>query len=720
MHEPAPPQSRPKAARSPRFGLRGSSATCLVAGLGILLGDVLCGGRPAWGQAVCLPLPRLLTTMPMGGRAGTTFDIEVAGSHVDGATGLRFSHPGITAVPAAETGRFVVTIAADVPVGAYEAALVAPAGCSASRIFSVGTLTEVVRRTPAIDESPLDIAVGSIVNGVARPQAIDVYRLDARAGRRLLVECAAPGIDSRMQPVVVLAAVDGRDLAVERRGGVLDFTPTSAGPLLVKVHDLCFRGGREFFYRLVVQEAEPDAEPVRHPVAPRVASYSWPPVGLAASPDRIEHEPLAAAGPAATIERIGLPCDVGGRFFPAADVDTFEFTATAGEVWWVELASQRLGVATAPAAAVVRVVDDEAGERLVDVLELGEIAAPIRPSSNFYSYDGPPYDAGSPDLLGRLAIEQTGTYRISLRDRFGGTRDEPHSDWRLVIRPAAPDFALVGWGLHMELRNGDRNDLSKPLALRRGATVAVEVAVFRRDGFAGPIDLDVEGLPPGVTARGIGVPPGGTRGLVLLTAAADAVVAPTPLRIVGRATVDGTAVDRPCRMASVAWPVKDHSQEIPLTRLVADPCVSVSTIEEAPLTITAGSAGAVLEAVAGSKVTVPLQIVRRAEFSGGLIRLKAFGAGFEAFPAVEVPLAADTAEAVLDLEALGTAPGRHTLAFYGTVIVNYVPPAAAGPDGQAEPAAVETAEIVVSAPFTLIVTAPTEQTAATAVDKERS
>lgn len=675
-------------------------------------------------QSVCLPLPRLLTTMPMGGMAGTTFDVTTTGDHVTGATALRFSHPGLSAVPKKTDdgkdvpGTFVVTIAADVPAGAYEAALEAPTGLSASRVFCVGTHPEVVR--PG-DDAALAMPVGSIANGVARAQKLDTFTLSARGGRRLLIECAAPGIDSRMQPVVILADHDGRDLVVERRGGVLDFTPPADGTYLVKVHDLCFRGGREFFYRLVVQEADFGTDPPRHPVMPGVASCSWPPAGLAAVAARRETESGADG-----VEHVDLPCDIGGRFFPAADVDTFEFAATAGDIWWIEVASQRLGAPTAPAAAVVQVAAGEGGERLVDVLQLAEIAAPIKPSSNFYSYDGPPYNAGSPDLLGKLEIKETGTYRIALRDRFGGTRDEPRSDWRLVIRRAEPDFALAGWGLHMELRNGDRADLSKPLALRRGATVAVEVAAVRRDGFDGAIDLAVTGLPTGVTGHGLRIPPGKSRGLVLITAAADAAAAPTPLRIVGRATVDGREIERGCRMASVAWPVKDHSQEIPLPRLVADPYVSVSAAEDAPLTITTGTvdpaAGcAVIEAAAGSTVKVPLGLVRRSEFSGGLIRLKAFGEGFESFPVLEVPLTADSAEAVLDLKALKIPPGRHTLAFYGTAIVKYAPPAVPAADGtKAETKPVDTAEIVISQPVSLIVTPPVQQAAATTTEKERS
>jgi hypothetical protein len=279
---------------------RGTRTLLLIV---MLLIGLLVQPGTASAQSVCLPLPRLLTTMPMGGRAGTSLDVTVTGEHITGATALRFSHPGLSAVvkKAADgadvPGTFVVTIKADALPGAYEAAVVSPAGVSASRIFCVGSLPEVIR--PG-DDAPFEMPVGAIANGVARGQQIDTYRIAARGGRRLLIECAAPGIDSRMHPVVILADHEGRDLVVERRGGVLDFTPPSDGTYLVKVHDLCHRGGREFFYRLVVQEAEAGVEPPRHPIAPAVASFSWPPAGLAAAPARREAEPARSEAGAAS------------------------------------------------------------------------------------------------------------------------------------------------------------------------------------------------------------------------------------------------------------------------------------------------------------------------------------------------------------------------------------------------------------------------------------
>lgn len=447
--------------------------------------------------------------------------------------------------------------------------------------------------------------------------------------------------------------------------------------------------------------------PQTHPAVRGVSACSWPPAGLPAAAAVSEAEPNDAVP-----QPITLPCDVAGAFLTPADVDGYEFEAQEGEVWWIEVASERLGAPTDPAVVVQRVIGSGPDEQVEDVAELTDIPSPLRPSTNHYSYDGPPYDAGSADVLGSVTIKQSGRHRLRIRDLFGGTRAEPRSVYRLVVRRAAPDFALVGWGLHMELRNGDRNDLSKTPALRPGSTVAFEVVALRRDGFDGPITLEVDGLPPGVTAAGLTIPQGAGRGIVLLSAAADAPAGSTTLKIVGRATIGEGSVTRPCAIASVAWPVRDHWQEIPITRLLADPVVSVGSAETAPLTIELAAAGPI-EAVAGTTVRLPLRLAKRSEFSGGVLQLRAFGPGFEGLPAFDVPLAADAHEAVIDLEKLKIAPGEHTIAFYGIAIVRYRP---AVKPGAEPPAPSDTAEIVVSTPIRLRVTAPPGNAAAGTTD----
>jgi hypothetical protein len=653
---------------------------------------------PAFGQQVCLPLPRLLTIFPPGGPVGTEVEVVVSGERIEPAETMLFSHPALTATQKRDAdgkpvpNTFVVKIAADAPAGVHDAALVTALGISSARGFSVGTLPETVRtavNTTLASATPL--AVNAVCNASTTAQAIDHYRLELHRGQRIRVECHAAGIDSRLQPVIAIADEAGNDLAVERRDRPLDFTAATDGACIVKVHDLSFQGGPHCFYRLVVREPAADTAPP--PATRQVNAFSWPPTGL---PDRAAATEAEPNDLAAQAQQITLPCDIAGGFFTAGDIDTFEFDAAKGDVWWVEVASERLGAPTDPAATVQRSVEENGTDRWEDVAEFNDIASPLKPSSQGYSYDGPPCVTGSADVLGKLEIAVSGRHRLQLRDLFGGTRVEPRSDYRLVIRRAEPDFALVAWPLHMELRNGDRADLSKPFALRAGGTVAVEVVAMRRDGFDGDIELAVEGLPPGVTATGLSIPKSAVRGIVAITAADGASCGPVPLTIVGRATVAETAIVRPCQIASVAWPIRDHSAELPQPRLVSAPLLTASAAEPFPLSIRGSTTGPI-EAAAGATVTVPISLVRRGKLLGTVTQLRMFGQGFDKVAAVTVPLTADSHAFPLDLAKLAIGPGRHTFVLYGAATVAYQAPTV----GDTPAAAVDIAEIIVSEPIQL-------------------
>lgn len=626
------------------------------------------------GQSVCLPAPRLLTTMPMGGTVGSEVEVTITGEHLDDAGELTFSDPRITAVPKLnaegkpEPNKYVVTIAADCPPGLHEARIMTRLGISSSRIFSVGTLPEVTRTQPNTSPATaLELQVNSLCNAVMSVRAVDHYTFLGKQGQRVIVDCSTRGIDSKLDAVVIIADAAGRDLLVERRGGVLDFTVPTDGKYVIKVHELTFQGGPAHFYRLGLWELPPGEPIVRLPSTRPVHAFSWPLVGLAQEGALVENEPNNQPAQA---QKITLPCDIAGSFSPAADVDLFEFEAKQGEVWWIEVASERFGLPTDPAVLVQHVAPSESGEVLTDVVELSEIPSPVKVSSNGYAYDGPPYNAGTTDILGKLEIKQDGLHRLQLIDRFGGTRNDPRNVYRLVIRKAAPDFALVGWALHMELRNGDRNALSKPLALRGGITMALEVVALRRDGFAGEIELVMEGLPAGVTAQGLKIPAGQLRGIMLVTADQEAPRSFGSARFVGRSEIDGVQVERPCRLASMAWPIPDSWGEIPRPRLLADVPISVSGIDFAPITI-APPAGMVCEATVGEKLTIPLVLTRRSEFSGDTMQVRTMGAGFEQNPAFNLSLTQENAEAVLDLAALKTPPGEYVIAFYGGAVARY-------------------------------------------------
>ncbi len=635
---------------------------------------VLLMSSHVFAQAVCLPAPRLLTTTPMGGQVGTTVEVTITGEKIDDADMLSFSHSGIYATAKLnEAGQpianqYVVTIADDCPVGLHEARVMTRLGLSTSRVFTVGSLPEVMQVSSNTTlETAMPLQVDSVCNAKMTKQAVDYYTFEANAGQRIVVDCAAKGGDSKLNAVLIIADAQGNDLLVERRGGAVDFTAPEAGTYVVKMHDLTFNGGPHYFYRLVLQQATNGEMVPRLPSTSTVSSFSWPPPGLTDDSLMPEAEPNNQHAEA---QQITLPCDIGGSFFPAADVDTFEFTATKGDVWWVEVASERLGLPTDPSIVIQHVSGEGEQEKLTDVVELSDIGSPVKVSSNAYSYDGPPYNAGSTDILGKLEIAEDGVHRLQLHDLFGGTRNDPRNVYRLIIRKATPDFALVGWALHMNLRNGDRNALSKPIALRGGATMPLEVVVVRRDGFDGEIELSMDNLPEEVTATGLKIPAGQSKGIMLVSAAEDAPRGFTSAAFTGRATIDGETVTRPCRLASMAWPVPNAWSEIPSPRLLADVPVSACGVEQAPLTI-APAEDKVWELTVGGKLTIPLVHTKRCDFSGANLSLKTFGTGFDGAPAFEAPLNEEGSELIYDLEKLKTSPGEYTVALYGSAVAKY-------------------------------------------------
>jgi hypothetical protein len=613
----------------------------------------------AFAQLAGLPTPRLLTVMPMGGQAGSTVEVAITGTDIDDADALRFSDPKITAKAKtaadgkAEPGKFVVSIAPDAARGICDVRAVTHIGISSARAFAVGTLPEVTRaKANTALETALELKPNSVCNASVTAATADFYSFQATKGKRVVVDCSTADIDSRLIRVLIITDSQGRDLVVNRRGGPLEFTPPADGKHFIKVHSLTYEGGAEHFYRLALLDAaamEPSLPKSRTTV---VSAYSWMPDSPLAKqkPTSTEKEPNNQQSQA---QKITLPCDISGAFYPAADVDTFEFDGKRGDVWWIEVASQRLGLTTDPFVVVQRVTKDGATEKLSDVAELNDIPNPI---------DKAAYEAGSADVLGKLEIKDDGVYRLQLRDLFGGTRSNPKNSYRLMIRKAAPDFALVAWAFDAPNGPNYAQVPARPLALRGGGTMALQVAALRRDGFDGDIDLIAEGLPAGMTATGLKIPAGKTQGMILFTATEKAARAVANVKLTGRAQTNGVSVSRPCSLASIVWPVPNTAQEIPRGRLLDDVPVSISGFELSPLTIVPKE-NKVFEAKAGAKLNIPLALTWRGDHTTAL-KLKALTPGFEAMKETDIAVKAAGAEAVLDLAALKTAPGDYTLAFH--------------------------------------------------------
>src|SRR5437660_1176292 len=97
-----------------------------------------------------LPVARLLTVFPPGGKVGNEFEVVLTGADLDEANHLHFSHTGITAKQKLETNglpeanKFLVTIGTNVTPGICEARVIGRFGISNPRSFVVSELAEVI------------------------------------------------------------------------------------------------------------------------------------------------------------------------------------------------------------------------------------------------------------------------------------------------------------------------------------------------------------------------------------------------------------------------------------------------------------------------------------------------------------------------------------------------------------------------------------------------
>jgi hypothetical protein len=186
-----------------------------------------------------LPVIRLDTVFPPGGKTGSEVEVAVTGADLDGANGLLFSHPGITAQP--KDKRFTIKVAPEVPPGIYDVRVAGLLGVSNPRAFVVGNLPEIATTKPhdkpdAAVELPLD----SVFSGSATAAASDYFKFTAKQGQRLIFECAAAEIDSRLSPVLAVLDASGRELEISR-GDLLDFTAPADASYLLRLNDLDLR-----------------------------------------------------------------------------------------------------------------------------------------------------------------------------------------------------------------------------------------------------------------------------------------------------------------------------------------------------------------------------------------------------------------------------------------------------------------------------------------------
>ena len=683
------------------------------------LAVILMAAATAVSALAQLPITRLTTVFPPGGRAGSTVEVEVSGLDFEDINRLAFSHPGITAkLKEGTANRFVVNLATNTPLGAHEVWVNGRFGNSNPRIFIVGTQEE--RLAPGGINSPdkaADLPLNVPTHGRASGNLADWFKLTLKAGQRVVLECLGPEIDSRMQPSLALLDGAGRELKLARLGGVLDFKATADGTFLVKVHDFLFRGNAEYYYRLTAS------------TAPHL-DFALPPAGLAGTKQKVTLFGRNLPGGKATtlktadgdlLEQLEVEIPFPAEPLPPARSLVASGPASGSASGFdYTLASPQgpsnplfLSIATAPVVSEVEPNDDPVrGQTLKLPCEVGGQFLPTR-DRDWYRFEakkgeawwievfahrlglncnpflliqrvtkndkgeetgadirevyddgtnlgGREFNTATRDVITRFEVPEDGVYRILVRGLFNQSHDNPALVYRLSIRKDAPDFRLVAMpDSPPPIKNDQRNIDIVSAVVRRGESLPLNVYAYRRDGFGGDINLSVEGLPPGLRVGPAKIEAGRNSAQLILTADESAAPWSGSLKIVGKSSIGGAETTRIAGAATLEWNVGDWNTQPVLSRLSASLPVTVLDIEQAPISFLPAEAKA-WEAKENTKLDIPLKVIRRADFDAAL-KLKAVGlAALDKLPELDVDGKATNATLSIDLTKFKLPPGTHS------------------------------------------------------------
>ena len=600
-----------------------------------------------------LPRPRLNAIDPIALARGSTQLITISGSELDEPETLRFSDPRIAAQRAGSNALgFNVTVPTNLPAGLQEVRFVGRFGVSNPRRFWVGTGPEVLQpSTNHSRDTAAHIALETGVSGRVEAGKRTWFRFPSPSTAGSEVRVFGLELDSRLEPDLALFDDAGKELARSRQGGRLRCPESQSGELVLSLNDLRFRGGEGFGYRLILV-----------PIASSIDSSGGPfpvcnPLLNASRRDDIDSGKFQRSLTNSLLT-VTVPAEIHGRFPSHGELVGVNFAAKKGEIFWLELVSERLGYPTDPLVLVQRVHPNhgEKGEtQYVDVVELPKLDANI---------GGNEYPTGSRDVAGRFEAPEEAIYRVVVRDLFHRTSQVTQSEWQLSIRGETPGFSLLVVPTPLpRQKDDDRHIAAVATNLRRGETATVKVLAFRFDGFNGEIELRATPLPAGVTASQARILSGQRVGLLMLSASSEATNSVTSVTVMGRASVGTNLLTVTARAGTDLWSVADWDQERPPARLTDEFAVGVIGTETAPISIAPLTNR--FEVVQGKKLAIPLRIERRDDFIAGF-NLKPYGRPeFDKAKDLAIPEKATNTTVELNLADTALPVGTHLIWFDG-------------------------------------------------------
>lgn len=531
----------------------------------LLFGLVLGTSLPVYGQ---VGFRQLTSTHPVAVQVGTEREILVRSNYtLDGAYEVFFDRPGIIMTYAetepkdaprrgrASPGtpfRFRVQVPPDQLPGVYEFRV-----ATRKAVSSVGQL--LVTELPVVEEKDGDNSTASSGQAVPVPVAIcgtcdpaedvDYYLIDGKKGQRLTVQIYAQRVTDRlhnmvvrgpsiylMDPILTLYGPSGAVVAQNDNffGGdaLLHVELPESGVYALEVRDARYAGNPRYTYCVEVTESplallaypmavkagsRRDAEPIGYGFpadATVVLDGTETPAGWhrgrlqakdqdTTNPiwyrvsdfDELVENPDNDSFESATVLE-SLPAGVSGRFEKADDADVYAFAATAGKYYRIETEAHRYGAASDT------------------VLELYDADGRKLASSDDIQF--------TKDSRLDWRAPADGKYFVVVRDLHG--RSGPRMLYHLIVEPTGPDFELRGEYYYAFLAPGTR--------------MIWFARITRLNGFSGPVEIGIEGLPEGVRMVPAQIPEGMNHCAIILEAAEDAPINASLVRVYGKAVVD--------------------------------------------------------------------------------------------------------------------------------------------------------------------------------------
>ena len=667
---------------------------------------------PAPGSKAQAELPsiRFDRIHPMGIAAGESIEVEVSGRDTEEANDLRLGHPGLTS-EFVKPGRFKVTATADIPEGTYDVWLIGRFGVSNPRLIAVGrdltSVQEVEPNNTAVQAQT--ISINSAVFGTSDGNGQDLFRIEAKKGDRLTIDCQAQQLDSALDANLILESATGQILAANGdyhgRDPFIDFIVRDDGAYMITVHDLSYRGG--FPYRLVVTnrphvenvfpravesgktaelaalgrnlqtqqffDAAPDESPLEIFRFPFSMPSHLAPEGRYTFLEHPSDYSVLPTAATCTLDGCQVRVPIGkGALHPISLVASSspvvleaEPNNEKGNPQSINLPAMVCGRFDKPRDAdwfsfqvsengnyVFEVFSERIGAGADPYLVVIDEKDNVVAEFDDYGHRINAFDGHLRDPYGTASLQAKQTYRVLVQDRYG--RGGSRYQYVLAIRKPNPDFHVAA--IHSE------NPGPAGTNLRRGGASFVDVVVHQHDGHDQPITITAEDLPAGVHAAPT-VINNNSRGVFVLWADLNAGEVNAPIRLVASGAVEGKTLRREVRMTTRVWTEPNLSASQPMREFV------IGVRESAPYMLKIVPEQATIEA--GQKAQLKLTATRIwPEFKEKITVIPLAFPGQFNFGSFDVAAGSAEAPLVIDIQP-NTPPGEYTLSVLGQAQVPY-------------------------------------------------